>query len=407
MICRFCEAPLSRTFTDLGMQPLSNAFIDEADAGAPETFYPLHARVCDRCFLVQLPALATPEKIFTDYAYLSSVSASWLAHCGRYVEEVSIRFNLGPKSFVVELASNDGYLLKFFRDRQVPVLGIEPAANVAAIAEQAGVPTLAKFFSTALARELVSEGRRPDLIVANNVLAHVPDLNDFVAGIGLLLGPSGVLSVEVPHLLRLIEQTQFDTIYHEHFSYFSLGTILRVFEAHDLSVFDVQEVPTHGGSLRVFARHKGALPARGESVQAILETEKSAGLTTPVAYERFSEAVFRTKRLLLRFLIEQRDAGKRVVGYGAPAKGNTLLNFCGIRSDLLEYTVDRSPLKQGRLLPGTHIPVFDPDRINETRPDVVLILPWNIKAEVVSQLAFTEAWGCRLVVPVPVLAEAA
>jgi 2-polyprenyl-3-methyl-5-hydroxy-6-metoxy-1,4-benzoquinol methylase len=405
VICRFCQAGLSRTFVDLGMQPLSNAYVDAAHSESPEIFYPLHARVCDRCFLVQLPAFEAPEKIFADYAYLSSVSESWLAHCARYVAEVTARFQLGPKSFVVELASNDGYLLKFFRERQIPVLGIEPAANVAAIAEKAGVPSLAKFFSTALARELVAQGRRPDLIVANNVLAHVPDLNDFVAGIATLLAPAGVVTVEVPHLLRLIEQTQFDTIYHEHFSYFSLGTLLRVFEAHGLAIFDVQELPTHGGSLRVFAHRKGEVAEGSASIPAVLAAEAKAGLETPEAYERFSEAVYRTKRLLLRFLIDQRDARKRVVGYGAPAKGNTLLNFCGVRADLLEYTVDRNPLKQGKLLPGTHIPVFAPEKLAETRPDFILLLPWNLKAELSKQLAFTKSWGCKLVVPVPEIAE--
>jgi SAM-dependent methyltransferase len=406
--CRFCQAELSTTFVDLGMQPLSNAFVDAARANESEVFYPLHAQVCGRCFLVQLPAFETPEKIFGDYAYLSSFSDSWLEHCRRYAAFAIERFKLGPSSLVLEIASNDGYLLKFFRKRGVPTLGIEPAANVAAIAEKAGVPSLARFFSSTLAKELVADGRRPDLIVANNVLAHVPDLNDFVAGLAILLKTSGVITAEFPHLLRLIEQVQFDTIYHEHFSYFSLRTVLRVFEAHGLEIFEVEELPTHGGSLRLFVRHRTSTAAsQSAAVSKILEAERVAGLERLEIYELFSERVHAIKRLLLKFLIEQRDAGKRVAGYGAPAKGNTLLNYCGIRTDLIEYTVDRNPLKQGKLLPGTHIPIHDPERLRKTRPDVVLLLPWNLKAELREQLSFVREWGGKLVVPLPMVEEVA
>ena len=368
-----------------------------------EPFYPLHAYVCEKCFLVQLEEFEPPERIFTDdYAYFSSYSDSWLAHAKAYTEAMVARFGLGPSSFVVEIASNDGYLLQYFVAQGVPVLGIEPAANVAAAAEKKGVPTLVKFFGTKTAAELSTAGRKADLIAGNNVLAHVPDLNDFVRGMSLLLKPDGVVTMEFPHLLRLMQENQFDTIYHEHFSYFSFVVAERVFAAHGLTLFDVEEIPTHGGSLRIYARHaaNAALPV-SPKVAELRGREQAAGLERAETYRSFAEQVKATKRGLLKFLIAAKESGKRVVGYGAPAKGNTLLNYCGVRSDLVEYTVDRSPHKQGRFLPGVHIPIYAPERIMETRPDYVLILPWNLKDEIVAQMAGIRAWGGRFVVPIP------
>ena len=400
--CRFCGSPLSLSFADLGMSPLSNAYLKPEQINRMEPFYPLHAWVCESCYLVQLEEFESPEHIFSDYAYFSSFSDSWLDHARRYTEQVARRFNLGTSSLVVEIASNDGYLLQYFVSRGVPVLGIEPAANVAVEAERKGVPTLVKFFGTSTARELAAAGRQADLLLGNNVLAHVPDLNDFVAGMAILLKPGGVITMEFPHLLKLMQENQFDTIYHEHFSYFSFLVVERVFAAHGLILFDVEEIPTHGGSLRIFAKHAAnkALPV-GERVSALRRREQEAGLDHADAYRAFAEQVKATKRALLRFLIEANEAGKRVVGYGAPAKGNTLLNYCGVRNDLLEYTVDLSPHKQGHFLPGTHIPVYAPEKIRETRPDYVLILPWNLKDEIVQQMADVRSWGGRFVVPIP------
>jgi SAM-dependent methyltransferase len=400
--CRFCDAPLATTFVDLGASPLANSFLAESDLGRMEPFYPLHAMVCDACCLVQLPEFASPREIFSDYAYLSSMSESWLAHCKAFADAAVARFGLTGKSLVVEVASNDGYLLRWFKDRGVRVLGIEPAENVAKIAEGNGVPTMARFFGTKLAAELVSGGTRADLLVGNNVLAHVPDLNDFVAGLAALLAPGGVLSMEFPHLLRLIAGGQFDTIYHEHFSYFSFATASRVFAAHGLEAFDVDELPTHGGSLRVYAKRAGTpSPARTAAVDRLLAAEKSAGLDRIDTYRGFGRSVERTKRSLLKFLIDAKERGLSTVGYGAPAKGNTLLNYCGIKTDLLEYTVDMSHLKQGRRLPGTRIPIHAPARLAETRPAHVVILPWNIADEVVRQHAYVRDWGGKFVVPVP------
>jgi SAM-dependent methyltransferase len=400
--CRFCGAPLCTSFADLGLSPLANSYVEPADLARPERFFPLHAYVCDRCLLVQLPAVESPAAIFSDYAYFASYSESWLAHARDYVTMASERFALGPLSQVVEIASNDGYLLRWFVQRGIPVLGIEPAANVAPAAEAVGVPTRVRFFDAALARELVAEGVRADLVVGNNVLAHVPELNDFVAGLAHLLAPRGVLTMEFPHLLRLIAEGQFDTIYHEHFSYFSLAAVQRVFAAHALVLFDVEELPTHGGSLRIYARH-AADESRvvGPRVGALLAREEEAGLGRLATYGQFAASVRRVKRELLRFLLQASDEGKQVVGYGAPAKGNTLLNYCGVRGDLLAYTVDRSPHKQGRFLPGTRIPIHGPERIAETRPDYVLILPWNLQAEIVAQMAHVRGWGGRFVVAVP------
>ena len=397
--CRFCAAPLELSFADLGMSPPSNSYLEAADLNRMERFYPLHAWVCTKCFLVQLEEFETPEQIFSDYAYFSSYSESWLAHARDYVEKVTQRFNLGRSSFAVEIASNDGYLLQYFVERGVPVLGIEPAANVAAVAQKKGVPTLVKFFGTATAKEL---GRQADLVLGNNVLAHVPDLNDFVRGFATLLKPTGVATLEFPHLLRLIQENQFDTIYHEHFSYLSFATAERVFARHGMTLFDVEELPTHGGSLRIYARlaSNAALPVSAR-VAELRQREKAAGLESAQTYRSFAESVRTVKRNLLKFLIGAREAGKRVVGYGAPAKGNTLLNYCGVRTDLLEYTVDRSPHKQGRFLPGVHIPIHAPERIAETRPDYVLILPWNLKDEITAQMAHVRSWGGCFVVPIP------
>jgi hypothetical protein len=400
--CRFCGAPVARTFVDLGVQPLSNAYIDPKAAQKAEPFYPLHALVCDTCLLVQLPMFETPENIFSEYAYLSSMSDSWLEHCRRYAQEMVRRFGLGSSSLVIEVASNDGYLLRFFKDKTVPVLGIEPAANVAAIAERGGVPTMARFFGSKLAQELRDERKRADLLIGNNVLAHVPELNDFVEGLAMLLAPEGVLTMEFPHLARLLEKTQFDTIYHEHFSYFSFATAERVFKAHGLDVFDVDELPTHGGSLRVYARHAAhkAQPI-SDRVAALHAAERAQGLHEIDTYAGFAERVREVKRGLLEFLIARKRERKQIVAYGAAAKGNTLLNYCGIRTEFIDYAADRSRLKQGKLLPGTRIPIEAPERIRETRPDYVLILPWNIQDEIARQLAFVREWGGRLFVPIP------
>ena len=401
--CRFCGSPLTLSFADLGMSPPSNSYLKPDQLDRMERFYPLHAWVCGKCFLVQLEEFESPEEIFSDYAYFSSYSDSWLKHAKAYTEAMAKRFSLGPSSFVVEIASNDGYLLQYFVERGVPVLGIEPAANVAAVAEKKGVPSLVKFFGVKTAQELVASGRqRPDLMLGNNVLAHVPDLNDFVAGMKILLAPGGVVTMEFPHLLRLMHENQFDTIYHEHFSYISFVVAERVFAAHGLTLFDVDEIPTHGGSLRIYARHaeNAALPV-SPKVAELRGREQAAGLERADTYLSFAEQVRATKRALLKFLISAREAGKRVVGYGAPAKGNTLLNYCGVRTDLIEYTVDRSPHKQGHFLPGVHIPVYGPERIRETRPDYVLILPWNIKDEVLAQMADVRGWGGKFVVPIP------
>lgn len=401
--CRFCGAPLALSFADLGMSPPSNAYLKAEDLNRMERFYPLHAWVCEKCFLVQLEEFETPEQIFSDeYAYFSSYSDSWLAHAKAYVEMMTKRFGLGKQSFVVEIASNDGYLLQYFVAKGVPVLGVEPAANCAAAAEKKGVPSLVKFFGTRTAGELAAQGRKADLILGNNVLAHVPNLNDFVAGIAAALKPGGVVTMEFPHLLRLMLENQFDTIYHEHFSYLSLAVVQRVFAKHGLALFDVDELPTHGGSLRIYARHaaNAALPV-SPKVAELLERERAAGLERADTYRSFAEQVRATKRSLLKFLIGAKEQGKSVVGYGAPAKGNTLLNYCGVRSDLLEFTVDRSPHKQGRFLPGVHIPIRAVEAIAQAKPDYVLILPWNIRDEIMEQMGGIRAWGGRFVVPIP------
>lgn len=399
--CRFCGTSLQLTFCDLGMSPLSNTFVKPSLAHCSETFYPLHAFVCERCFLVQLEQFESPENIFGEYVYFSSYSDSWLTQCENYAQVMCSTLGLGRHSLVIEVASNDGYLLQYFKRVNIPVLGIEPARNVAAIAEQKGIPTLNAFFGERVAMELAQEGRSADLVVANNVMAHVPDLNDFVAGLRRILKPSGLLTIEFPHLLKLIGEHQFDTIYHEHFSYFSFTTANRVLAHHGLAVHDVEYLPTHGGSLRLHACPIEAGRTANPRVAALLAEESRAGLQQMAIYTSFSEKAKKAKRDLLRFLIEAKNAGKHVVGYGAPAKGNTLLNYCGIRTDLLDYTVDRSPHKQGLLLPGTRIPVFEPKKIMETRPEYVLILPWNLKDEILEQMAGIRDWGGKFVVPSP------
>lgn len=401
--CRCCGAALHHTFVDLGMSPLCESYVAADALNEMEAFYPLHVYVCDQCWLVQLEEFVSREAIFSEYAYFSSYSDSWLAHCERYATDMIARFGLGARSHVVEVASNDGYMLQYFVRRGVPCLGIEPAANVARVAvERHGVPTLVEFFGRAVATQLAAEGRQADLIAGKNVLAQVHDLNDFVAGLAILLKPGGVITIEFPHLMQLVAQNQFDTIYHEHFSYFSFLSARAVFAAHGLELFDVEELPTHGGSLRIYAHHAGdpSHPVT-ERARELAKREDAAGVRTLAYYASFAEQVKETKRKLLAFLIEARRAGKQVVGYGAPGKGNTLLNYCGIRTDFLDYTVDRSAYKQGRFLPGTHIPILAPSRIAETRPDYVLILPWNLRDEVVQQMAGIRAWGGRFVVPIP------
>jgi hypothetical protein len=400
--CRFCGAPLARTFVDLGMSPLCESYVPPERLDAMEPFYPLHVRICERCLLVQLPEYVPPEDIFTEYAYFSAYSDSWVEHARNYVDAMVGRYRLGPEHLVVELASNDGYLLQHFVDRGVAVLGVEPARNVAKAAEERGVRSLSVFFGAKAARDIVASTGHADLVPANNVLAHVPDIKDFVAGIDILLASDGVTTLEFPHILRLIEGNQFDTIYHEHYSYLSLFSVEKIFEASNLRVVDVEELPTHGGSLRVYARHRSDdTEPVAERVEALRALEREHGLDRVVGYEGFGPRVEALKRDLLEFLIGARRAGKRVAGYGAPGKGNTLLNYCGIRSDLVEYTVDRNPYKQGMALPGTHIPIHPPERLAETQPDYILILPWNLRPEIAAQLSYARDWGARFVVPIP------
>ncbi len=400
--CRHCDSELTVSFCDLGMSPLANSYLKADQLDRMEPFYPLHAYVCSECFLVQLQEFETPEHIFTDYAYFSSFSDSFVAHAKAYVEDMVARFGFDETSQVFEIASNDGYLLQFFVEKNVPVLGIEPAANVAKAAEEKGIPTLVEFFNPETATSLSEQGKQADLLLGNNVLAHVPALNEFVRGMKIALKPQGVITMEFPHLLRLMQDNLFDTIYHEHFSYLSLYTVERVFAEHGLRVFDVQEVPTHGGSLRIFATHtendeQPTLP----NVGAVKAAESGAGLRDLDTYRAFSERVKETKRSLLRFLMDTREQGKSVVGYGAPAKANTLLNYCGVRTDFLDYTVDRSPHKQDHFVPGVHVPIYGPERIDETKPDYVLIFPWNLKDEIMKQMAHIREWGGKFVVPIP------
>lgn len=399
--CRFCGAVLSETFVDLGMSPLSNAFLTAGQLASMEPFYPLHVYVCGRCFLVQLQQFETPEAIFGDYAYFSSYSDLWLEHARKYVAQVVERFGFDRRTHVIELASNDGYLLQYFVERGIPVLGIEPARNVAQAAIAKGIPTETLFFGAAAARDLVARGHGAELLVGNNVLAHVPDLNDFVAGMKTLLKPGGILTMEFPHLVRLMQRNQFDTIYHEHFSYFSFLTAEQVFARHGLTLFDVEELPTHGGSLRIYGCHAEDRRPIEDGVRRMRALEAEREMDRLETYRRFDQQVKRAKRRILEFFIDAGRQGKSVVGYGAPAKGNTLLNYCGIRTDFLEFTVDRSLQKQGKFLPGTHIPVYAPEKILDRKPDYLFILPWNIKDEVVRTMGHIRQWGGKFVVPIP------
>jgi len=400
--CRFCGGPLRFSFVDLGMSPLCESYLSFEQLNQVEPFYPLHVYVCENCYLVQLEEYVNPEHIFTEYAYFSSYAVTWLQHAERYTRLMTERFNLNSDSFVVEVASNDGYLLQYFVQKSIPVLGIEPARNVARVAVEKGVPTLTEFFGRKLATQLRNDGKQADLIAGNNVLAQVPDINDFVSGMKILLKPTGVITIEVPHLMRLMQENQFDTIYHEHFSYFSFSTAERIFASHGITLFDVEELPTHGGSLRIYGRHvdNQALPVT-DRARELHERELRAGFTQLECYAAFGEQVKETKRKLLHFLIGAKREGKTIAGYGAPGKGNTLLNYCGIRTDFLDYTVDRNPYKQGKFLPGTHIPIYAPEKILETKPDYVLILPWNFKDEIMSQMAHIREWGGQFVVPIP------
>ena len=400
--CRFCGYRLEHTFVDLGASPLAQSFLSEEQLSQMEPFYPLHVYVCGNCFLVQLQEFVAPESIFSDYLYFASYSDSWLAHAKAYTDLIVERFLINQEGLVVEIASNDGYLLQYFVEKKIPVLGIEPAANVAAVATQKGIPSLVKFFNTDTARELVAKGQRADLLLGNNVLAHVPDINNFVAGMKILLKPTGVITMEFPHLMRLMEENQFDTVYHEHFSYFSFLAVEKIFASHGLTLFDVQELPTHGGSLRIFARHEedSSKPV-GPCVTELRAREKLAGFDQLQTYSRFAEQVKETKRELLEFLINAKRSGKKIAAYGAAAKGNTLLNYCAIRTDFLDYVVDRSPHKQGKFLPGVRIPIYPPEHIRETQPDYLLILPWNLKDEIIKQNAYLREWGGQFVVPIP------
>jgi len=398
--CRFCAEKLTETFADLGMSPLSNAFLRPSQANAMEKFYPLHAYVCSACRLVQLAEFETPETIFSDYLYFSSVSESWLNHAQTYANTMIPRLNLNKNSEIIEIASNDGYLLQYFAQSNIKVLGIEPAANVAKAAIAKNIPTEIAFFGQATAQRLRDAGHAPALITANNVLAHVPDLNDFVAGLKTLLPQTGTITVEFPHLERLIAENQFDTIYHEHFSYFSLLTAEKILAHHGLTIFDVEELSTHGGSLRIFAAHTNTKPI-SPNVTKIRNREITAGLDSPEIYANFGQKIAETKYALLDFLIKTHREGKKIAAYGAPAKGNTLLNFCGIRADLLPFTVDRSPHKQGLLLPGSHVPIHPPEKILAEKPDYLLILPWNLRDEIIAQMQEIRTWGGKFVLPIP------
>jgi len=399
--CRHCNETLRHTVVDLGVSPLCESFVAPDQLNSMEPFYPLHVRICDNCFLVQLQEYVTPHEIFSEYAYFSSFSSSWVAHAKKYCIEITERLKLGAESLVVEIASNDGYLLQHFGPLGVPVLGVEPAANVARVAQEKGIPTHVGFFGVKLASELAQSHRKADLVVANNVLAHVPDINDFVAGIQALLKPEGIATVEFPHLEKLITLNQFDTIYHEHFSYLSASVVQRIALAHGLKIVDIEELITHGGSLRVYLAHQNSSHRDGRAVGSILDREARMGLQTLQAYGTFADQVKKTKRNLLSFLIDAKNEGKRICGYGAPGKGNTLLNYCGIGTDFLDFTVDRNPYKHGRYTPGTHIPILPVEEIDRTRPDLILILPWNLRDEIVEQMRHVGNWGAKFVVPIP------
>lgn len=397
--CRFCASELKHTFCDLGITPLSNSYLSKDNLNKKEPVYPLHAYVCENCLLVQLEEFETPEQIFSDYAYFSSFSDSWLKHCKTYTEKMCKDLTLTQQCFVIEIASNDGYLLKNFVQQGIPVLGIEPAANVADAAIESGVPSLVKFFGVSTATQLE---RKADLLIANNVLAHVPDLNDFVAGMKIALKPQGTITVEFPHLLQLIEHNQFDTIYHEHFSYFSLYTVEKVFKKHGITLFDVEELPTHGGSLRIYGKHlEDSTRNVSQRIHEVKEKEKNAGLLDLKTYCNFQERVSRSKVKFVEFLNEAKKQNKKIVGYGAPAKGNTLLNYCKIDTSHITFTVDRNPHKQNHFLPGSKIPIMSPQEIDKIKPDYIVILPWNLKDEIMKQMSHVNSWGGQFIIPIP------
>jgi hypothetical protein len=402
MNCRFCKTPLTQTFVDLGMSPLCEDFVKPGRQNEMERFYPLHAYVCPECYLVQVEEFVSPDVIYRDYSYFSSYSDSWLDHAKRYTEYVINRFDIGKNSLVAELASNDGYLLQFFKGRQVPVLGIEPAHTVANAAMEKGIRTEMKFFGTSVVSELIAKYGKPDLLIGNNVLAHVPNINDFVSAMKSFLRPGGVITMEFPHLLKLIEGNQFDTIYHEHFSYLSFTTVNTIFSHHGLDLFDVEELPTHGGSLRIFAKHhEDRTKLVSQAVPALLTREDEVGITDMAYYADFTERVINTKWNVLEFLITAKRKGKTIAGYGAPGKSATLLNYCGIRTDFIDYTVDRNPRKHGCYMAGVHIPIFPPEKIRETKPDYVFIMPWNLRMEIMEALSYIREWGGQFVVPIP------
>lgn len=403
--CRFSGQELKHTFVDLGLSPIANDYLKPEQLQSAEKFYPLHVYVSEDNLLVQVEEFESPESIFSDYTYFSSYSGALLTSAQAYTKAMVERFGLNQDSQVMEIASNDGYLLQYFHAQEIPVLGIEPAGNVAQVAQEKGIPTLVKFFGVKTAQELVDSGKQADVLAANNVIAHVPDLNDFVAGMKILLKENGVITVEFHHILNLIQKSQFDSIYHEHFSYFSLLSMEKVFAAHGLAIFDVEEISNHGGSLRIYGKHvEAAQPVISERVEQVRNKEIAAGLNRLETYLAFGEEVKETKRQLLSFLIAAKEQGKSIVGYGAPAKAITLLNYCGVRTDFLDYIVDRSPHKQGLFLPGTRLPILHPDKIVETKPDYVMILPWNLKEEIIEQMAMIRDWGGKFVVPIPEVA---
>lgn len=400
--CRFCNKSLTNIFADLGTSPLSNAFLTKEMLSNLEKIYPLCAYVCDNCFLVQLPEFEKPENIFEDYAYFSSYSSTWLHHAENYVNTMIERFSFNERNQIIEIASNDGYLLQFFKKKNIPILGIEPAANVAKVAKERGIPTLTKFFSVNTANELKKENKLADLIIGNNVLAHVPDLNNFVKGLKILLKPTGIITLEFPHILQLIQKNQFDTIYHEHFSYFSLLTAQKIFSFHGLTIFDVEEISTHGGSLRIYLKHsESGNISINQKVDILLKKEKQFGLENISTYKNFTKKVQKTKEKLQEFFITAKKSGKKIVCYGAAAKGNTMLNYCEIGNEFIDYVVDQNPHKQKSFLPGTHIPIKSPDEIQKTKPDYVVIIPWNLKEEIMEQMKYIRDWGGKFMIPIP------
>ncbi|MTI59634.1 MAG: class I SAM-dependent methyltransferase [Firmicutes bacterium] len=402
MHCRFCKTNLEKEFLSLGISPLANSYLDNKALGNKELFYPLELYVCPNCLLVQVDEFEIPENIFSDYAYFSSYSSSWLEHVEKYANKMMKEYGIKDKSNVIEIASNDGYLLQYFKKQNVSVLGIEPAENVALVAEKKGVPTICKFFGKSLAEELVQKDVRADLLIGNNVLAHVPNLNDFISGMKILLNYDGFITMEFPHLLRLIKENQFDTIYHEHFSYFSFIVVNKILKKHGLEIFEVEEIPTHGGSLRIYAKHiEDNTRLVKSSVEDLFTKEKDFGIDKIKTYDKFTEKVKQSKRNILKFLIDLKNKDKMIVGYGAPAKGNTLLNYCGVGIDFLDYTVDKNPYKQGKYLPGTHIPIFSPKKFKETKPDYVIILPWNLKEEIIQQINYIKEWNGKFIVLIP------